>query len=180
MKMSEITTLKVELDETKLWEIVEKYVISELEKKGIEITATGKVSNNLGSEYTLDDGYFDFVENEVMGRRFKCHMYYTKNGGNLEEKTKSKVTSDNEPKCTTYADGTKRWYLDGKLHRVDGPAIEWADGTKKWYLDGKLHRVGGPAIEWADGDKEWWLNGVRQEEPQRAVEIWKEKQEEIW
>ena len=28
---------------------------------------------------------------------------------------------------------TKRWYKDGKLHREDGPAIEWADGVKDWY-----------------------------------------------
>ena len=54
--------------------------------------------------------------------------------------------------------GTKSWYLDGKLHRTDGPAIEGAYGTKEWYLDGKLHRVDGPAIECADGTKLWYLN----------------------
>jgi hypothetical protein len=27
--------------------------------------------------------------------------------------------------------------LDGKLHREDGPAIEWADGSKAWYLNDK-------------------------------------------
>jgi len=54
--------------------------------------------------------------------------------------------------------GTKEWYLDGKLHRIDGPAIEGAYGTKEWYLDGKLHRVDGPAIECADGTKLWYLN----------------------
>ena len=32
--------------------------------------------------------------------------------------------------------GTKSWYLNDKLHREDGPAIEWADGTKYWYLNG--------------------------------------------
>ena len=31
----------------------------------------------------------------------------------------------------------KYWYLDGKRHRVDGPAIECVDGYKWWYLDGK-------------------------------------------
>ena len=55
--------------------------------------------------------------------------------------------------------GTKRWYLKGKLHREDGPAIEHADGTKEWYLNGKLHRKDGPAIEWVDGHKIWYLNG---------------------
>jgi hypothetical protein len=35
------------------------------------------------------------------------------------------------------------------------PAIEWADGTKEWYINGQLHREDGPAIEWANGTKEW-------------------------
>jgi len=56
-------------------------------------------------------------------------------------------------------DKTKRWYLNDKLHREDGPAIEFADGEKSWYLDGKLHRVDGPAIEDANGTKYWYLNG---------------------
>jgi hypothetical protein len=62
-----------------------------------------------------------------------------------------------------YPDGTKRWYLNGKLHRTDGgPAIELSDGTKYWYLNGELHRSdGGPAIEYPDGRKYWWLNGER-------------------
>jgi len=34
------------------------------------------------------------------------------------------------------ASGTKHWYLNGELHREDGPACELADGTKFWYLDG--------------------------------------------
>ena len=36
-----------------------------------------------------------------------------------------------------YSNGTKYWYLNDKLHREDGPAIEWAGGDKRWYLDGK-------------------------------------------
>ena len=36
-----------------------------------------------------------------------------------------------------YADGTKYWYLNGKPHREDGPAIELLSGFKKWYLNGK-------------------------------------------
>ena len=58
-----------------------------------------------------------------------------------------------------YANGGKYWYLDGKLHRIDGPAVECADGGKEWYVDGKRHRVYGPAIECADGGKYWWLDG---------------------
>ena len=48
---------------------------------------------------------------------------------------------------------------------------EWADGTRQWYLNGKLHREGDkPAREWADGTKEWWLNGKRQAPPKEEKE----------
>ena len=56
---------------------------------------------------------------------------------------------------------TQEWYLNGKLHREDGPAIEWSDGDKFWSLNGKLHREDGPAAEYANGDKFWYLNGKR-------------------
>ena len=48
-----------------------------------------------------------------------------------------------------YANGDKSWYLNGKRHREDGPAVEYASGDKFWYLNGKLHREDGPAIEYA-------------------------------
>lgn len=55
--------------------------------------------------------------------------------------------------------GTKRWYLNGNLHREDGPAIEGPSGTKVWYRNGKRHREDGPAVEYADGTKSWYLDG---------------------
>ena len=58
-----------------------------------------------------------------------------------------------------YADGSKFWYLNDKLHREDGPAEECADGSKIWYLNDNLHREDGPAEEYANGSKSWWLNG---------------------
>jgi hypothetical protein len=30
------------------------------------------------------------------------------------------------------------WCRNGKLHREDGPAIEYLDGTQHWFLDGVL------------------------------------------
>ena len=35
------------------------------------------------------------------------------------------------------ADGTKYWYVDGELHRLDGPAVEYANGSKCWYVAGE-------------------------------------------
>jgi hypothetical protein len=75
-----------------------------------------------------------------------------------------------KPFMKTNAGGTKEWYLNDKLHREDGPAVEWADGDKCWYLKGKLHREDGPAREYANGDKRWYLNGKRHREDGPAVE----------
>jgi hypothetical protein len=57
-----------------------------------------------------------------------------------------------------YADGSKTWWLNGKQHREDGPAVECADGHKFWYLNDKLHREDGPAVEYAYDYKSWYLN----------------------
>jgi hypothetical protein len=38
-----------------------------------------------------------------------------------------------------YFNGNKVWYLNGKLHREDGPAVEYIDGSKSWYLMGIRH-----------------------------------------
>jgi hypothetical protein len=68
-----------------------------------------------------------------------------------------------------YSDGTtSSGYNHNKtLHRVDGPAYEGADGSRSWWVDGKLHRVdGGPAVEWADGTRSWYVDGKRLSEKQ--------------
>jgi hypothetical protein len=65
------------------------------------------------------------------------------------------------PELKTYSDGTRAWFLNGQLHRTDGPAMELTNGTRKWCLNGKLHRPDGPAIEWANGTREWYLNGKK-------------------
>jgi hypothetical protein len=69
-----------------------------------------------------------------------------------------------------YTDG-RTWYLNGKLHRVDGPAMEYYNGSKFWFLNDKLHRTDGPAIEYADGTKMWYLNGIQYTEIEWSVII---------
>jgi len=66
--------------------------------------------------------------------------------------------------------GDKSWFLNGKLHREDGPAVEWNEGTKFWYLNDKRHREDGPAVEYPSGRKDWYLNGLRHREDGPAVE----------
>ena len=59
----------------------------------------------------------------------------------------------------------KSWFLDGMLHREDGPAVVMFDsGVNEWWVEGQLHRVDGPAVERFDGDNEWWFDGVELDE----------------
>ncbi len=59
------------------------------------------------------------------------------------------------------ANGDRKWYLNGELHREDGPAIEYADGGQEWWINDKRHKKDGPAAERVNGSREWWINGVR-------------------
>lgn len=51
------------------------------------------------------------------------------------------------------------WMINDEHHRNDGPAIICEDGTQAWYYNGSAHREDGPAIIRADGTKEWYFNG---------------------
>lgn len=53
--------------------------------------------------------------------------------------------------------GIKRYGLNGKRHRLDGP-IEWSDRTKGWWINGNLHREDGLALEFSDGSRAWYIN----------------------
>lgn len=63
----------------------------------------------------------------------------------------------------------KEWYVEGKRHRIDGPALIHEDGSKSWYRNGKLHREDGPALDWKDGTTEWYRNGLLHREDGPAV-----------
>jgi hypothetical protein len=74
-----------------------------------------------------------------------------------------------------YVDGSKEWWINGRLNREDGPAIEYKGGLNQWFVNGHRHRLDGPAIERAehpDGIKTWWINGkqyMQHDFPQAVV-----------
>ena len=71
-----------------------------------------------------------------------------------------KLHRENGP-AVEWIDGHKEWYLHGKLHREDGPAVVLGNGNKYWFLNGVCHREDGPAVEYVDGTKQYWVNGER-------------------
>jgi hypothetical protein len=66
---------------------------------------------------------------------------------------------------------TKRWILpNGVLHREDGLGYETSD-YKAFYINGKWHRENGPAIEYYNGGKEWWINDIQYTEQEYKIEM---------
>ena len=54
-----------------------------------------------------------------------------------------------------------KWYVNDILHREDGPAVEKLN-KQKWYKNGKLHREDGPAYVFDDGERKiekWYKDG---------------------
>lgn len=51
----------------------------------------------------------------------------------------------------------------GRLHRLDGPAIEDGKGSFVWYKDGLIHRDDGPAVmlvnENGTTEEQFWMEG---------------------
>jgi hypothetical protein len=77
--------------------------------------------------------------------------------------------------------GNRRWYLNDKEHRIDGPAIEYVNGNNYWYLNDSLHRTDGPAAEFADGYRGWWLNGKEYSFEEYIVKAnWSDEQIIMW
>lgn len=53
----------------------------------------------------------------------------------------------------------QEWHQNGRLHRLDGPAMVLPNGMQRWYVDGRLHRADGPAVEMKSGRSWYYLNG---------------------
>lgn len=74
-------------------------------------------------------------------------------------------------------DGIQEWYLNGKLHREDGPAFINPGISEEWYMNGERHREDGPAMIEPNGNKDWFIHGKRHREDGAAREYhndWKE------
>jgi len=44
---------------------------------------------------------------------------------------------DGDRRFVEFVDGIKHWYLNGKLHREDGPAVVGLSGIKYYYINGQ-------------------------------------------
>lgn len=90
----------------------------------------------------------------------------------------NKLHRDNGPAVLYRLEDTgelcREWYKDGILHREGAPAVEIGKNYNEWMINGKYHRLDGPAIILFDGDDtfcEWWINGKEYTEKEFKEEI---------
>ena len=91
---------------------------------------------------------------------------------------KYKVTFNN-PDDPGKENGSIRYYVNGEVHRDDGPAIVKQKNNIilkfQWYINGHRHREGKPAVEVYNDNGElswttWWQNGLRHRLDGPAIE----------
>jgi len=74
--------------------------------------------------------------------------------------------------------GGRNWFYKGKLHRENGPALEFVLGNV-WYKHGKFHREDGPACVYKTRPPKWFLDNVEYTEKKWKKEIRKRKIKEL-
>lgn len=80
--------------------------------------------------------------------------------GSLIKETETFPSDSNFTGIVEYSPKSRQYYLNGKRHRDNGPAVEFADGSCLYYVDGKRHRDDtiGPAADYKNGPKYFYMN----------------------
>ena len=93
---------------------------------------------------------------------------YSKNGERHRQGGEPAHEGAGSSKATVTAQIRAEWYVNGMLHRIDGPAVVYPDGTVEWLAEGvKLDE--GKVLEAEDRMKAWWEDGVADSIPVKKL-----------
>jgi hypothetical protein len=78
------------------------------------------------------------------------------------------------------ADGALEWKNQrGEFHRIGKPALIFPNGDVIWFVNDKLHRDDGPAVEYPSENKfEWYKDDEPYEPSAHEIMAWKMKKNE--
>lgn len=112
------------------------------------------VTLNNGEQY-----YCDINKYHSRGESHWTKVYIWNGDNQINIDQDSRIPNDFTG-MATYPSGTKKYFKDGKLHREDGPAIEWSTGGESWYVNGLKHRNDGPSFKNTnDTIRHWHMDG---------------------
>ena len=58
-------------------------------------------------------------------------------------------------------------------NNIEYTVEELSNGTKFWWFNNHLHRINGPAVEHFNGYKHWFLNGIEYTKKEYYRELYK-------
>ena len=118
-------------------------------------------------------------QQEIIERIYHLNNYKSNDLSNIKIDDSGTWTKGNNVISKTAKE--EKWVLNGKKHRVNGPAWTILKGTDThfiWYMNGELHRVDGPAeTVWRDGLKireYWYVNDELYRRDGHAYTSWKD------
>lgn len=75
----------------------------------------------------------------------------------------SEIRTLGNVKVMRYPNGDEDWYKNGELHRDNNEPAKFYPRVGKnhmeFWVHGKLHNTDGPAIYYSNGHKQWFVNG---------------------
>lgn len=76
---------------------------------------------------------------------------------------KKDIPKDFTGVCRVFERSETRWYVNGKAHRKNAPAVINDNGMQQWWLNGQRHRLNGPAVYGRQykGGKSLWSDEYR-------------------
>lgn len=85
-------------------------------------------------------------------------LYIEEDGTKVWKLNDGTIHKEGKP-AMVYNGGIEIWYINGLMHREDGPAYD-SESYKEWRINNQLHRENEPAIvDNILNNKEWWTNG---------------------
>jgi hypothetical protein len=96
-----------------------------------------KIKGHMNVVHHYSDGYND----RIIPMRYEIFVLERKEKENIPEQLNLSFEKKiyKEECVVKFYDDRKEWYLNDKLHRVGGPAIEYYNGEKKYYIRGELN-----------------------------------------
>lgn len=119
-----------------------------------------KISNKV---YHRDDGpaYVDYKIQKwyFLGKLHRRDGPAIITDSRREWRIHGKLHREYDEPAIVYCNGDMEWWVNGKNHRKEGNPSVISKSVKMWRVDGKLHRLDGPAIERTSGYTEYWVDG---------------------
>jgi len=156
----------------------EKLIMTYDPNMGSSEKVIGEQPECITCSHKLRDGVIEHYDENSVLRKVEVpdgalwsrnHLTFSDIGGVAYFDSEHNLHNDNGPAVEYAGGGRRAWWIHGKRHRENGPALIDRMGTEEWYQNGELHRENGPAVTSPMGGEIWAQRGLTHRENGAAV-----------